>query len=77
MAGQTVGEWLEELAVNTESTESDSTKMQNLLHRVGFPSAKVVLGIVYLDGQGTIDAPPTSIHSIAKMMVNRAKQPVS
>lgn len=69
---QTVGEWLERLANINQSTDSDSQKMQNLLRRVGFLSARVVVGIVYLDGMGTIDAPPTDIHTIAKMLVTRA-----
>ena len=66
---RTVKEWLEEMAGSTVSVEQDSTKMQNLLHRAGFPHAVVVCGIVYLEGKGTIDAPPTSIHSVAQMLV--------
>lgn len=65
----TVGEWLKELADNGMSTESDSAKMQNLLHTIGFSSARVVLGIVYLDGKGTLEAPPISIHAIAKQLL--------
>ena len=70
---QTVGQWLETLATSTQSTESDSTKMQNLLHRVGHHNAIVVLGIVYLDGKGTIDAPPIGIHSMAKLLLEAGK----
>ena len=66
---QTVKQWLEELANSTISTDSDSIKMTNLLHRVGFNQAVVVCGIVYLEGKGTMDAPPTSLHSIAKMLL--------
>ena len=69
---QTVRQWLDSLANSNTSTDSDSIKMTNLLHRVGFPQAVVVLGIVYLEGKGTIDAPPTSIHAIAKMIVSKA-----
>ena len=65
----TVGEWLKELADNGMSTESDSAKMQNLLHTIGFSAARVVLGIVYLDGKGTLEAPPISIHAIAKQLL--------
>ncbi len=70
---QTIGQWLESLMNTDSSTDKDDSKMQNLLHRIGFASAVVTCGIVYLDGQGTIDAPPTDIHSIAKMLVNKAK----
>jgi len=72
IAQQTIGQWLEELAGSAQSNEVDSSKMQNLLHRIGFPQAVVAVGIVYLEGKGTIDAPPTSIHSIAKMLVDKA-----
>ncbi len=71
---QTIGQWLESLATSNESGDNDGVKMQNLLHRIGFPSAVVTCGIVYLDGQGTIDAPPTAINSIAKMLVSRANR---
>jgi len=70
---QTVGQWLEELAGNTQSSEHDSTKMVNLLRKVGFPQAVVTCGIVYLEGNGTIDAPPMSIHGMAKMLVEKAR----
>jgi len=66
---QTVKQWLEELASNNESSDIDSGKMQNLLHRVGFASAVVTCGIVYLEGHGTMDAPPTDLHSIARMLL--------
>ena len=66
---QTVKQWLEELANSDTSTDSDSTKMANLLHRVGFSQAVVTCGIVYLEGKGTMDAPPTSLHSIAKILL--------
>lgn len=66
---QTVKQWLEELANSNTSTDSDSIKMTNLLHRVGFARAVVVCGIVYLEGKGTMEAPPISLHSIAKMVI--------
>ena len=72
MEQQTVGQWLEELASSNQSLDLDSSKMQNLLHRVGFSSAIVTCGIVYLEGKGTIEAPPTSIHTIAKWLMSKA-----
>ena len=71
---QTIGQWLESLATSDTSNDSDSNKMQHLLHRIGFPNAVVTCGIVYLEGHGTMDAPPMSLHSIAKMLVNKAKK---
>ena len=66
---QTLKEWLQDVANTDTSSERDSRMMENLLHRVGFPSARVVVGIVYLEGKGTMEAPPTSIHSIARMLL--------
>lgn len=48
--------------------------MQIILRRIGFPKAIVVLGIVYLEGKGTIEAPPTIIHTIAKMILLKAAE---
>lgn len=67
---QTVKQWLEQLANSDTSTDTDSKKMANLLHRVGFSRAVVIYGIVYLEGKGTLDAPPASINSIAKMLLD-------
>lgn len=65
----TIKEWLEKLATSTESTEEDGASMQNFLRQYGFPSAVVTCGIVYLEGHGTYEAPPSSIHSIARMLL--------
>jgi len=70
----TVREWLEGVANTDTSMEEDSVKMENLLHRLNFPAARVVVGIVYLDGKGTLEAPPTSIHSIAEMLLRADKE---
>ena len=72
-SSQIIVQWLEGLAASESSTELDATRLANLLRRVGFPRAVVVLGIVYLEGRGTIEVPPTSIQAIAKMLVNKAK----
>lgn len=70
---QTVKEWLHDLADSQESTEKDSAIMQKLLHRAGFTAAVCTCGIVYLDGHGTMEAPPTSIHAIARMLVKQVE----
>ena len=69
MAEQTVLQWLEGLAESSESSERDSQMMENILHRVGWPAARVVIGVVYLDGHGTLENRPMSIHSVAKMLL--------
>ena len=63
----TIKEWLQGLADSTDtSTEEDSQKMQVLLHKTGFPKARVVLGCVYLEGRGQ----PASVHQVARILVD-------
>ena len=64
----TVLEWVEGIAESTSTTEQDGSTMQSLLRTVGFPRAKVTLGIVYLDGRGTMANPPRSLQAIAKSL---------
>lgn len=65
----TVGEWLAKVRDADSSSENDAIRMQNLLRRVGFPKARVVLGIVYPEGEGTLDFPPMTIQGIAKKIL--------
>ena len=64
----TIIEWLKGIAESTSTTEQDGSSMQTLLRSVGFPRAKVTLGIVYLDGRGTMANPPRSVQAIAKTL---------
>ena len=66
----TVKQWLEELAGNNTSNEQDDRKLQNLLHRVNFPSAICTCGIAYLEGKGTLEFPPMPIQSVARMLID-------
>ena len=68
----TMKEWLEKLAGVTTSDGEDYTTMEALLRTIGFPHAKVTSGIVYLEGQGTHEAPPASIHQVAGMTLKMA-----
>ena len=67
---QTVQEWLQELANGDTSTDADERKMNNLLKSLHFDNAIVVYGIVYLDGQGTIQNPPMAIQQMAKHLLD-------
>ena len=67
-------DWLEGLANSTTSSEDDSNIMQGLLRKMTFHKAVVVCGIVYLDGRGTMQSPPTSIHAIARMILKGQKE---
>ena len=70
---ETVKDWINRLADTNESSERDSSMMQNLLRRAGFPLAMVVIGIVYLEGYG----PPIDIHSMAKMIREGAESEIA
>ena len=71
---QTVKEWLTGLARSNSSSDSDSRKLSNLLRNtLDYKNVVVVAGIVYLDGQGTIENPPQSIHAIARMICKALK----
>jgi len=70
---RTVKQWLEELATGESSTQEDEAKLSNLLHQYGFPGAVITCGIVYLEGHGTIEAPPMPIQTIATMILTKAR----
>ena len=59
-------EFLKYLATVNVSGDPDDRQMQDLLRRLGFPQARVVCGIVYLEGQGE----PVDIHYIAKSLLD-------
>lgn len=62
---ETMKDFLTRLSDTTESGENDSKIMENVLRRYGFPDARVVYGVVYVDGSGR----PESIHNIAKQLL--------
>ena len=66
-------EFLEKMASSTGSTDEDCAIMQELLHRCTFHKAVVTCGIVYLEGVGTLSCPPTSIHTVAEMLLRALK----
>lgn len=70
----TAKDWLKDLASSTTSTEMDSRIMEKILRRLNFPNAVVVTGVVYYEGKGTLEFPPTSIHSAAKMLLEIAEK---
>ena len=62
-------EEIKRLAIAPSTTHDDDMIMESILHKLDFPQAVVICGIVYLEGRGTIDCPPTSINSIAGMIL--------
>jgi len=70
---QTVIDWIKGLSTSSQSDKMDSKLMQALLRRIGYPKAVVVSGIVYLEGHGTLNAPPQSINKIAKTIYEAIK----
>ena len=65
-------EKLQDITTRTSTTQEDDSFMKALLNRIGFPESVVTCGIVYLEGRGTIDAPPVSISSMAAMILKQA-----
>lgn len=61
----TVKDWLEGLASSNQSSGEDSAKMENLMHKLMFPKARVVVGIVYPKGYGET----VSIHQMAQLLL--------
>ena len=71
---ETKGQALARIASTGQSSEQDDKVITGILQRVGFPNVVVVCGIVYLEGRGTIDAPPTPISTIAGMLLKILKE---
>ena len=69
---ETVGQVLERIAVAGSTNDTDWRMMQALLHRCGWKRARVVYGVVYLEGRGTIEAPPCSVQAMARMLLHAA-----
>lgn len=63
--GEKVIDFLKRLADTNVCSDEDSQMMETILHKYGFPDAKIVMGIVYIEGMGQ----PVSIHSIAKHLL--------
>ena len=71
----TIGKWLEQLQDGDSSSEEDAQVMQKVLRtKLGFNQAVVILGVVYLDGQGTMANPPRSIQSVAKSLLHSMRK---
>ena len=65
--------FLSELSNGNTSNQEQNAIMEILLRRLNFNRAIVIYGIVYLEGKGTIRSPPTSINSVAKMVLKMVK----
>jgi hypothetical protein len=74
----TAYERLQQIAASDTSSEQDGRFMENLLRRgLGFPSAVVVYGIVYPEGHGTMNFPPSSIQAYAKLIITQYEKGLS
>lgn len=67
---ETLKEFIIRMAEAKQSNSTDSIIMQTILRKIGFPTAIVVSGIAYLECRGIIQAPPISIHALAKQIKN-------
>ena len=62
-------EKLQELAVSNSCTEEDCVIVEEVARRIGFPKARVLCGIAYLEGKGTMEFPPMSVNQLSGMLV--------
>lgn len=69
---ETISQTVERLSVAESTTEKDERFMMIILRKCGFPRALVECGIVYLEGKGTIDAPPCDIPTMARLLLAAA-----
>jgi hypothetical protein len=65
----TIREYIEKMANAKQTTGNDDGIFQGILRKLGFSQAIVTCGIVYLEGHGTMEAPPTPISAMAKMII--------
>lgn len=66
---ETVLDYLEQVSKSETTTAEDDVKVQRFLRIAGYPNCVVTLGIVYLEGKGTIQSPPTSIQQVIKTVL--------
>jgi len=66
-------DFLSELSNSNTSNQEQNAIMEILLRRLDFNNAIVLYGVVYLEGRGTRTAPPTSINSVARMVLKLVK----
>ena len=69
----TIREYIEKMANSVSTVGSDDSQFQGILRHIGFPRAIVTCGIVYFEGNGTIDAPPAAISQVASMILKALK----
>ena len=67
MSTPTVRERIQNIADSAESSQSDWDIMEILLHRTGFPKARVTYGIVYVEDVG--NCRPIDIHTCARIVL--------
>jgi len=62
-------ELLRKLEANNTVSTDDENLFKSVLAKLGFNNAVIVSGIVYLEGMGTLRAPPAPINQIAGMIL--------
>lgn len=65
----TILEQIKKISESNSCNQEDEKFIEIILHKLGFKEAVVVVGIVYLEGRGTIANPPTSVNQTAKSIL--------
>lgn len=72
---ETNGEFIERIASSDKITAEDCAIMEEIM-RPMFPQIRVVCGIVYLKGRGTLEAPPVPMQRFAQLFKEAYKKAV-
>jgi len=67
-------EVIKTLANKNTSSQIEDKMLEVTLQKIGFPKAKTICGIVYLEGKGTLTCPPISVNSMAKHLVKNLEE---
>lgn len=62
----TIKEWLVYVATHYNYRTEDGMYMQLLLRKFGFKKVKILAGVVYLEGIGSMEAAPISLREVAR-----------
>ena len=71
---ETVMDYLEKVSQSETTTPEDDVKVQKFLRLAGYPNCVVTCGIVYLEGKGTMESPPTSIQQVINSVLSVVKK---
>ncbi len=67
-------EILQRISEKDTCTETDERFITAILQELGFPNVVITCGIVYMEGHGTLEFPPTDVHTVSRMILRNVKK---